>query len=784
LDAVRRIAYSSRWSKRAKEPIVSHGESLRILLVEDTEPDAVLIARELRKADIACKSLRVQGETDLVQALETFAPDVVLSDHSLPHFNAHDTLRVVQRVRPGTPVIIVTGSLDEETAAQYIQEGAADYVVKHRLHRLGPAVRRAIVNAREVRERKRAQEFLSQAQALAHIGSWEWDVACDTITWSEETYRIFGLTPAHGPIVLEQYLALIHPDDRETVAGAVRHTLETGASFEIDHRIVHPDGSVHFLHGRGGLVTDATGRPLGMTGTVLDITARKRAEEALREAKNHLETLIASAPLPILSVDADGIVETWNPAAERVFGWTAAEVAGRPVPVVPEDKKDECAALRRRVMGGESLNGVELTRQKKDGTPVTVSLFAAPLRDANARVTGILALIEDVTGVKRLEQQVFQAQKMEAVGRLAGGVAHDFNNLLTAILGSTDLLLESLPSDHPGREEAQETRKAALRAADLTRQLLAFSRQQVLAPRVLDLNDVVADMERLLLRLIGEDVELRTVLADDLGAVRADPGQLEQVIVNLAVNARDAMPDGGKLTIETLNVELEEAYLAARTVVVPGSYVMLAVSDNGTGMNAATQAHVFEPFFTTKPKGQGTGLGLATVYGIVKQSGGYIWLYSEPGRGTTFKVYLPRVDAPVESARPEPVIAGSLRGSETILLVEDQEEVRNLVRRLLEARGYQVLVAACGHDALRLAEQQVGVLDLLVTDVVMPGMSGREVALLLGPAHPTMRVLYLSGYTDESIVRHGMLEPGIAFLQKPFTAEALARKVREVFDAS
>ena len=752
--------------------------------MEDTEPDAELITRELRKGDLPCTSLRVEGEADLVHALATFAPDVVLSDHALPHFSAHDTLRVVQRERPDVPVIIVTGSLDEETAAQYIREGAADYVVKHRLHRLGPAVRRAIVNAREVRERKRAEEFLSHAQAVAHIGSWEWDIVGDAITWSEETYRIFGLPPAHGPIALEHYLALIHPDDRDMVAGAVRRTLETAAPFEIDHRIVHPDGSIHFLHGRGGVVTDPTGRPVGMTGTVLDITARKRAEEALREANHQLQTLIASAPLAISSVDADGIVQTWNPAAERLFGWTAAEVVGRPVPIVPDEKAEEFAELRRRVMHGESLNGVELVRRKKDGAPITVTLFAAPLRDAKGRVTGILALIEDVTDVKRLEQQVFQAQKMEAIGRLAGGVAHDFNNLLTAILGSTDLLLESLPSDHPGREEAEETRKAALRAADLTRQLLAFSRQQVLAPRVLDLNEIVADLDRMLQRLIGEDIALRTVLAEDLGAVRADPGQLEQVIVNLAVNARDAMPDGGKLTIETLNVELQEAYLAARTVVVPGSYVMLAVSDNGAGMNAATQARVFEPFFTTKPKGQGTGLGLATVYGIVKQSGGYIWLYSEPGRGTTFKVYLPRVDAPVESARPDPVIAASLRGSETILLVEDQEEVRNLVRRLLEARGYHVLVAASGHDALRLAAQHGESFDVLVTDVVMPGMSGREVALLLAPAHPTMRVLYLSGYTDESIVRHGMLEPGIAFLQKPFTAEALARKVREVLDAS
>src|SRR5438445_3841524 len=775
---------------KSDEDPAQSSEPFRLLLVEDVADDAALIVAELRRAGLAFTSQRVDSETSLRDALHQFVPDIVLSDHSLPSFGAREALRMVRTERADTPVIIVTGSLDEETAAEYIRAGAVDYVVKHRLHRLAPAVSRAIVNARDVRERKRAEqelrrttEFLSHAQAFAHIGSWEWDIARDTVIWSAETYQIFGLSPAQGSLALEQYLALIHPDDRGTVAGAVRRTLDTGAPFEIDHRIVHSDGSIHFLHGRGGVVRDATGRPVGMTGTVLDITARKQAEEALRQANDRLETLIASAPLAIYSTDAAGAVQTWNPAAARLFGWTASEVVGRPVPTVPEENGAQCTGLRPRVIGGESLNGVEVVRRKKDGTPVTASLSAAPLRDAEGRVTGILTLIQDVTDVKRLEQQFFQAQKMEAVGRLAGGVAHDFNNLLTAILGSTDLLLESLPADHPGREEAVETRKAALRAADLTRQLLAFSRQQVLAPRVLDLNDVVTDMHKMLHRLIGEDVELRTVLGENLGAARADPGQIEQVVVNLAVNARDAMPNGGRLTIETANVDLDDGYAAEHTVVVPGRYVMLAVSDTGMGMDAATKTRVFEPFFTTKPKGKGTGLGLATVYGIVKQSGGYVWVYSEPGQGTGLKIYLPGVDAPVEASSPAHPKTGSLAGSETVLVVEDQEEVRRLTRRILEGRGYRVLVAASGPEALRLAEHQAGGIVLLVTDVVMPGMGGRELGLLLGPARPRMNVLYVSGYTDESIVHHGVLEPGVAFMQKPFSAEGLARKVREVLDA-
>jgi PAS domain S-box-containing protein len=896
----------------------------RILLVEDLATDAELISRELGQALGSCATHRVQCEAELVRGLHDFTPDVVLTDHSLPQFNAMDALRVVQRERPLTPVIVVTGSLDEETAADYIKAGATDYVVKQRLHRIGPAVHRAlalrqalqdaaeveaalrrsehrfrrlvehgsdvvtlldangrilfsshalkptlgyapgekigrsvfdllhpedraraeplfrtvlqhpdrvakadlrvqhkdgswrelevvavnhledaaveaiVVNYHDVTERKhtenqlrRMTEFLSHAQAVAHVGSWEWDMATDVITWSEETYRIFGVDPAAGPLSFERYVELIHPDDRDALDDAVGRARETREPFEIDHRIVRPDGEVRFLYGRGGIARDAVGNPRRLIGAVLDITGRKLAEEALRRANERLQTVIQSSPLAIFSVNADGIVQSWNPAAERLFGWTAEEIIGALVPIVSDANEEQYREARRRVMQGEALTGIALARRKKDGSSVTVNRFAAPLREPDGRVSGILVLIEDVTAMKRLEQQFYRAQKMEAVGRLAGGVAHDFNNLLTAILGSTDLLLETLPSDHPGRVDAEETLKATLRAADLTRQLSAFSRQQVLAPRVVSLNAIVAEMDRMLRRLIGEEVDLRTVLAEDLGAVRADSGQLEQVIVNLAVNARDAMPTGGRLTIETANVSLDDAYAAAHQAIVPGAYVMLALTDTGTGMDAETKSRMFEPFFTTKPKGKGTGLGLATVYGIVKQSGGTIWVYSEPGWGTTFKVYLPRVEAPVEPASPSPTVKDSARGSETILLVEDQEEVRRLTQKMLEARGYRVLVAAGGPEALRLGkeldtlrlvERHGGRIDLLVTDVVMPGMSGGEVLRRLAPTYPEMKVLYLSGYPDESILHHGVLEPGVPFLQKPFTVEGLARKVREVLD--
>ncbi|MBZ5515556.1 MAG: response regulator [Acidobacteriia bacterium] len=381
---------------------------------------------------------------------------------------------------------------------------------------------------------------------------------------------------------------------------------------------------------------------------------------------------------------------------------------------------------------------------------------------------------------EQIEQQLLQAQKMEAIGRLAGGIAHDFNNLLTIISGYGTLLLEQMGSEAALRGHVEQIGNAAERAAMLTRQLLAFGRRQVLAPRILDLNTVVADMDKMLRRLIGEDIDLATLPDPEIGCVKADPGQIEQVIMNLAVNARDAMPHGGKLTIETANADLDEAYAREHVAVTPGPYVMLAVSDNGIGMDPPTLARIFEPFFTTKEVGKGTGLGLATVYGIVKQSGGNIWVYSEPGRGTTFKIYLPQVEeAPVggELRRPS---APATRGWETVLLVEDEDAVRHLICNILAARGYKVLEARSGKEALSLCKRQAGPLHLLLTDLVMPEMDGRELASRLGPRYPAMKVLYISGYTNGALAHNGVLAPDAAYLQKPFTPDALAQKVREV----
>ena len=386
--------------------------------------------------------------------------------------------------------------------------------------------------------------------------------------------------------------------------------------------------------------------------------------------------------------------------------------------------------------------------------------------------------------LRQSEKQLWQAQKMEAVGRLAGGVAHDFNNLLTVIKGYTELMFGDLKPSDPMRAEMEEVKKAADRAAALTRQLLAFSRRQVLAPKVVNLNYLVEDMNKLLRRLLGEDIELCIRIDKDLGSTKADPGQIEQVIMNLAVNARDAMPKGGKLTLETANVELDQTYSREHAAIKPDSYVMLAITDTGSGMDAETLSHIFEPFFTTKEQGKGTGLGLSTVYGFIKQSGGYLWAYSEPGIGTTFKIYLRRVDEMAERAEAHAQAAASgLGGSETILLVEDEEGVRALTRQILQRHGYTVLEAEHGQDALLLCQRYSGSIHLLLTDVVLAQMSGRELVEHLAPLRPRMKVLYMSGYSDEAIVQHGVLKPGTAFLQKPFTTESLMRKLREVLDA-
>jgi two-component system, cell cycle sensor histidine kinase and response regulator CckA len=508
--------------------------------------------------------------------------------------------------------------------------------------------------------------------------------------------------------------------------------------------------------------------------------SRKHLLDSSDLAASRLEALLEAITDAAWIKDGDLKYVAVNAAFLRIVGRPAAEVLGS----TDRELFGQERAARYEKEAQESREGSPASLEEitdADRRNRTIAIVRRPVRDAAGNFAGSVGIARDVTDERELEQRLIQSQKMEGVGRLAGGIAHDFNNLLTAIQGYGALLLTELPASDSRRENVEEILKAGERATSLTRQLLAFSRRQVLEPRVLDLNEVVRSVARMLSRLIGENIELSTSTAPDLGRVLADPGQIEQVILNLAINARDAMPRGGKLTIETVNARLEAGHWGRDFPARSGDYILLAVSDTGVGMPPEIQAHIFEPFFTTKARGEGTGLGLATVYGIVKQSGGYIWAYSEPGSGSTFKVYLPRVDAPLPAAEPARPAASS-RGSETILLVEDEKEVRALVEKLLRLQGYRVISAANPADAIRAVEGEQGTIHLLVTDVVLPGLSGRDLAAQITKRRPGLPVLFVSGYTDDAIVRHGVLEPGVHFLQKPFTPAQLGKKIREILD--
>jgi PAS domain S-box-containing protein len=510
-----------------------------------------------------------------------------------------------------------------------------------------------------------------------------------------------------------------------------------------------------------------------------------RGRELARERERFRVTL-ASIGDAVIATDTAGRMTLLNPVAEALTGWAEADARGRPLADAfrvgdarTGRPADDLAAQALRLGPVMGLAG-EAVLTARDGTERPVDASAAPIRGDGGAVLGTVLVFRDVGGQRRLEEQLRHAQKMEVVGRLAGGIAHDFNNLLTVINGFAEVARAELPAGS-AREAVETIQGAGERAAALTGQLLAFSRKQVLAPQALDLREVVGGMERLLRRVVGEDVDLAAAFGPEPCCVTADPGQVEQVIMNLAVNARDAMPTGGRLTVEARCVDLDEAYTRAHAGVNPGRYALLAVSDSGCGMAEDVKARIFEPFFTTKGVGKGTGLGLATVYGIVRQSGGHVDVYSEVGFGTTFKVYLPRARESSEILPPSPDPSGAPRGDETVLLAEDEPGVRALARRTLLSHGYRVLEAGNGPEALEVAAGYPGEIHLLLTDVVMPGLSGRQVAERL--RRRGTRVLYLSGYADDAVVRHGVIEGGANFLQKPFTPHTLARKVREVLDA-
>ena len=641
--------------------------SIRTLLIEDREDDALLVLNELERGGYEPFWIRVEEAHDLERALAEGPWDLIISDWCLPRFSALEALPIVRRLTPDVPILVVSGTVGEDTAVAALRGGASDFIAKGNLTRLNPAVARELQDAKTRKARREAEAALRASDLrYQHIvettseGVWALDAGDRT---SFVNGRMTTMVGARAPdLVGGDSLALIHPDS-------------------------HATWTQHLARAR-------TGTP--------------------------------------------------PPADIRLRRFDPREIK-----------------------------------------PLWVLVSSTPKFDEAGNYDGLLTMAVDLSERRLLEDQLRQAQKMEALGSLAGGVAHDFNNLLSIILSYTSLALDSLTPGEPIYDEIDEVRKAGERAADLTRQLLTFGRQQMLNPRVVGFTPILTGMEKMLRRILGEDIELSFLTSTTAGKVRADPGQIEQIVMNLVVNARDAMQAGGKVTIETANAELDESYCALHMGVTPGPYVMLAVSDTGTGMDEATRARIFEPFFTTKEVGRGTGLGLSTVFGIVQRSGGHIWVYSELGRGTTFKVYLPRTDAvAVEGENVAPVAPSDLRGNETILLVEDEESVRVIARTILRRHGYNVLEAQNGGEAFLICEQFTAKIHLLVTDVVMPRMSGRELAERLMTMRPALRVLYVSGYTGNAVVHHGVLDAGVAFLQKPLTPNALLRKVREVLDAT
>ena len=632
---------------------------LRALLLEDNPHDAELILREL-KTSFNVDATVVSDQGSFLAAIDpTF--DIVLADYNSAGFPASHALAALKTAAPDVPLIVISETLGESTAVALLNDGAADYLLKDRLSRLGQAIQRAI-DERQLRRAKHeaenalilAEERIRFAIEASRVGIWEADLRTGTIRWSEMLESLHGLAPGTFGGTLPAFLERVDPADRAAVEGAIHRAASERTDGSVLYRTRRADGSVRWISASGRTFYDAAGRPLGAAGIAQDITKRIRLEEQYR-----------------------------------------------------------------------------------------------------------------------------QSQKMEAIGLLAGGIAHDFNNLLTAIEGYSTLMAEAMRTDDPLQAHLAEVRRAAERATALTRQLLAFSRRQILEPRVLGLRDSVTSMGPMLQRLIGENVDIVVRERGEPGHVKADPGQIEQVILNLAINARDAMPRGGTLTFEISDARLTNADARSGATVVPGRYTLLTVSDSGHGMDAETQARVFEPFFTTKQKGKGTGLGLSTVYGIVKQSGGYIWIDSAPGAGTRFSIYLPRVEEAVETP-PLRSASEPLTGSETILVVEDEGAVRMLVRRALERYGYKVLTAGTPLEAIELAQGSGERIDLLISDVVLPQMSGRALADHILEAKAGTRLLFMSGYTDDAIVHHGVLDEGTPFIQKPFTPQALARKVRQV----
>ncbi len=642
-------------------------KTIRILIVEDQPTDAELAEKEIRRSLEACLFKRVETEEEYLAELDVFKPDLIITDYHMPRFNGLEALKLALVRSPFTPVIVLTGAINEDTAVECMKAGAANYVIKEQLKRLSQAVIHAIEEKRVLQERY----------------------------W---------------------------------------------------------------------------------------------AERALRESEERYRTLVHTLPDALTLADLDGCILYESPSSLRFFGYDSEnETLGRNfMDWIHADYREQSLRAMETLRAGGNLRGQEFVFLKKDGSTVWGELSASSIRDDHGQVSGLLALVRDISDRKRaeaekaqLQEQLLQSQKMDSIGRLAGGVAHDFNNMLSVILGYSELIQTQLNPNDPIRNDVEQIEKAGRRAKDITQQLLAFSRKQIIEPTIIDLNELINSIQKSLARLIGEDINLQFSPGPDLHKIKFDHSQLDQILINLAANARDAMPQGGQLIIETSNVLLDDAFCREHLGFTPGHYVLLTVTDSGIGMDRETLSHAFEPFFTTKAIGKGTGLGLATVYGIVVQGGGLIEADSEPQRGTAFRIYIPRIkeEAQIFSEQEAYPIRS---GVGNILVVEDDKLVRNMTVAMLESVGYKVHAAATPLDALEYCKQNGAPIDLLITDVVMPEVSGAELRDRIQVMRPGMKVLFISGYASEIIAHHGILDEGVNFIRKPFSMSDLAKAVQNI----
>ena len=772
-----------------------------ILFLDDVPADAELAARELRKAGLEFTSLRVENEADFRRALGEFAPDLILSDFTLPQFNGLDALRILRELKMDAPLILLTGSLTEELAVECMREGATDYILKSSLTRLPSAAVNALdkTAARRAHEaaiaalrcsEKQYRELFENANDLIYTH----DLAGNYTSLNKAGERITGYMRAEA--VRMNIADVLTPEQLARARQMIESKTEAGGTTVYELDIIAKDGRQTSLELSTRLIHGSDGAPVGVQGIGRDITERKRAEGERAAERELLDALFEHLPVGVLLRDAAGRYTRANRRAAQIFEIEREHLIGMmPAELLKRAQITQPNGLPLKPAQMHSALAVQ-TQQPVSPRPALITTPKGNRRRLVARAApvaldagelGSVVVIEDVTEQHTTQEQLRQSQKMESIGLLAGGVAHDFNNLLTAIQGNTQLALRKLGADDPVRQRLLEVEKAAQRAAMLTRQLLAFSRRQYLERKPVNLNETINDIMKMVRRLIGEDIEVRLNEAAELGLVFADPGQIEQVLMNLAVNARDAMPQGGLLIIETRNTELDAAYCRRHSYVKPGRYVEIKVSDTGCGMDAETRARIFEPFFTTKELGKGTGLGLSTVYGIVKQHDGHINAYSEPGHGTTFRIYLPEHESQtvVESATAPTILKG---GTETILVAEDEAALRDLARDVLEGLGYKVLLAQDGAEAVTLYEAERARIDLLLLDVVMPHVGGHEAYERMHALDGTTPVVFMTGYSVETVQnkfvkhRHFVKEAGAMLLQKPYNVESLGRKVREALD--